>query len=231
MKISSEIEVFKRKLENFKRKLEIFKRSSEIVFFFQDLGPLCFLCTLARKRPQNVEKIARLLVRKMLAPIKVKSALPPPPTQNPPPLQNNEFYGHEFFLQKERFFPGVHKIGAPISGRAQNCGHEFYGHEDFLVLVGEKNAESCHVSGCHGFFRSSRKDGPSDSGVQELRNARPATGNQNPEPRNSLRKKLKNYLPGPDPKLPKKNSKNTKNTVFLVFFEHFLRNLGSRPGG
>ena len=39
LKISSEIEVFKRKLENFKRKLEILKRSSEIDFF-QDSGPL-----------------------------------------------------------------------------------------------------------------------------------------------------------------------------------------------
>ena len=39
--------------------------------------------------------------------------------QNPkyPPPQNEEFYGHGFFLQKKtQFFPGVHKIGAPISG-------------------------------------------------------------------------------------------------------------------
>ena len=54
------------------------------------------------------------LVRKILAPIKIKSALPPPPPQNPKyPPQNAKFYGHGFFLQKE---PGAHKIGAAISG-------------------------------------------------------------------------------------------------------------------
>ena len=42
----------------------------------------------------------------------------PPLPQNPkyPPPLNEEFYGHGFFLQKERIFPGVHKIGAAISG-------------------------------------------------------------------------------------------------------------------
>ena len=55
-------------------------------------------------------------LRKILAPIKIKSALPPPPkTQNTPPL-NEEFYGHGFFLPKERIFPGAHKIGTAISG-------------------------------------------------------------------------------------------------------------------
>ena len=41
---------------------------------------------------------------------------PPPKTQNtpPPPPKKAEFYGHGFFLQKERIFPGVHKIGAPF---------------------------------------------------------------------------------------------------------------------
>ena len=47
-------------------------------------------------------------IRKILAPTKIKSALPPPPkkkTQNTPPP-----------TQKERIFPGAHKIGAAISG-------------------------------------------------------------------------------------------------------------------
>ena len=57
--------------------------------------------------------------RKILAPIKIKSALPPPPPQNPiypPPQKNEEFYGHGFSCRTDAFFPGVHKIGAAISG-------------------------------------------------------------------------------------------------------------------
>ena len=51
--------------------------------------------------------------RKIRAPIKIKSALPPPP-QTPP--KKRGILRTSFFLQKERIFPGVHKIGAPISG-------------------------------------------------------------------------------------------------------------------
>ena len=51
-------------------------------------------------------------VRKILAPIKIKSALPPPP--KPPPKRG--ILWTWVFLQKERIFPGVHKIGAAISG-------------------------------------------------------------------------------------------------------------------
>ena len=44
-------------------------------------------------------------VRKIRAPTKIKSALPPPKTQNtPPPKKIEEFYGHGFFLQKQRIF-------------------------------------------------------------------------------------------------------------------------------
>ena len=39
----------------------------------------------------------------------------PPPPPNPPP-KKGEFYGHGFSCRKNAFFPGVHKIGAPISG-------------------------------------------------------------------------------------------------------------------
>ena len=35
-----------------------------------------------------------------------------------------------FFLQKERIFPGAHKIGAAISG-PRIADKTFYGHEDF----------------------------------------------------------------------------------------------------
>ena len=47
---------------------------------------------------------------------KNKIGTPPPKTQNTPPPQNEEFYGHRFSCRKNAFFPGVHKIGAAISG-------------------------------------------------------------------------------------------------------------------
>ena len=56
--------------------------------------------------------------RKSLAPIKIKSALPPPPpppTQNTPPPLKRGILWTQVFLQNERVFPGVHKIGAAIS--------------------------------------------------------------------------------------------------------------------
>ena len=54
-----------------------------------------------------------MFFRKIRAPIKIKST---PQTQNTPPPQNEEFYGHGFSCRKSAFFPGVHKIDAPISG-------------------------------------------------------------------------------------------------------------------
>ena len=44
---------------------------------------------------------------------KNKIGTPPPP--NPPP-KKEEFYGHGFSCRKNALFPGVHKIGAAISG-------------------------------------------------------------------------------------------------------------------
>ena len=41
---------------------------------------------------------------------------PPPPNPNYPPPKTRNFMDTGFFLQKERIFPGVHKIGAAISG-------------------------------------------------------------------------------------------------------------------
>ena len=55
------------------------------------------------------------LLRKIRAPIKIKSALPPPPPPKKTP-QKRGILRTWFFLQKERIFPGVHKIGAAISG-------------------------------------------------------------------------------------------------------------------
>ena len=69
-----------------------------------------------------------LKLRKIPAPIKIKSALPPPQTQIPPPKTRN-FMDMEVFLQKER-----RNSRRPSNWhrhfRPQNCGHEFYEHED-----------------------------------------------------------------------------------------------------
>ena len=55
--------------------------------------------------------------RKIRAPIKIISALPPPKKPKiPPPLRRGIFWTWVFFLQKERIFPGAHEIDAPISG-------------------------------------------------------------------------------------------------------------------
>ena len=44
-------------------------------------------------------------------------AFPPPPKPKTPPLSlKRGILWTGFFLQKERIFPGVHKIGAAISG-------------------------------------------------------------------------------------------------------------------
>ena len=45
---------------------------------------------------------------------KNKIGTPPPPPKPPP--KKEEFYGHGFSCRKNAFFPGVHKIGAAISG-------------------------------------------------------------------------------------------------------------------
>ena len=56
------------------------------------------------------------LVRKIRVPIKIKSALPPPPKNPKYPPPKRGIWWTWVYLQKERIFPGVHKIGAPISG-------------------------------------------------------------------------------------------------------------------
>ena len=73
----------------------------------------------------------------------------------------------------------------------------------------------------------------------DLRNARLATGVQNPEPRMLLEKK-ENISPRPDPKLKKKNSKNSEKPeahIFSSILGHFsvfevflLRSLESCSG-
>ena len=63
-----------------------------------------------------------------------------------------------------------------------------------------------------------------------LRNARPATGIQNPKPRKVPRKKPDKFLSRARPQTPKKNSKNTEKrnlkmhflSVFRRFFSFFV---------
>ena len=67
------------------------------------------LCTSElRHVEEHFPNNALLLIRKIRAPIKIKFGTPPP--------QKRGILRTWFFLQKERIFPGVHKIGAPISG-------------------------------------------------------------------------------------------------------------------
>ena len=74
-----------------------------------------FQMAKAPKRGTLLRPCKRTIIRKIRAPIKIKSALPPPKPKIPPP-KTRGILRTWFFLQKERIFPRVHKIGAPISG-------------------------------------------------------------------------------------------------------------------
>ena len=71
----------------------------------QSETPLC------RREPQATLP----QIRKILAPIKIKSALPPPPPKNPkyPPLKE-EFYGHGFSCRTDAFFQVSIKLAQPF---------------------------------------------------------------------------------------------------------------------
>ena len=75
--------------------------------------------------------VSLLNIRKIPASIKSKSAPPPPQNQKyPPSLKTRNFMDMEVFLQKERIFPGAHKIGAATSD-PRIADKTFNGHEDF----------------------------------------------------------------------------------------------------
>ena len=89
----------------------------------RDSGALSSACTCCHlpdssNAPVATFQIRAMKFRKIRAPIKIKSALPPPPkTQNtPPPPKTRNFMDMGFSCRKNAFFPGVHKIDAPISG-------------------------------------------------------------------------------------------------------------------
>ena len=76
-----------------------------------DAGILGQKCRRRARKPTILTQI-----RKILAPIKIKSALPPPPPNSPPPpLKRGILWTWRFSCRKNAFFLGVHKIGAPIS--------------------------------------------------------------------------------------------------------------------
>ena len=91
------------------------------------------------------------LVREILAPIKIKSALPPPPP-NPkyPPSPKRGILWTWFFLQNGRIFPGVHKIGAAISG-PRIADKNFMDTRIFRADFWEGDATK-HFSEKKGFF-------------------------------------------------------------------------------
>ena len=47
---------------------------------------------------------------------KIGTSPPPPPSQNTPPPKTRNFMDMGFSCRENTFFPGVHKIGAAISG-------------------------------------------------------------------------------------------------------------------
>ena len=70
---------------------------------------------------------APLNFRKILAPIKIKSALPPNPKYHPPLTRNFTDIG--FSCRKNAFFQAPMKLAQPFP--APESRHEFYGREDF----------------------------------------------------------------------------------------------------
>ena len=80
------------------------------------LSPFTPKLDILRSKPSIVQKNPRAH--------KNKIGTPPPPPKAPPP-KKGEFYGHGFSCRKNAFFPGVHKIGAPISGPRSTADTNF----------------------------------------------------------------------------------------------------------
>ena len=89
----------------------------------------------------RLEIVAIAIFQKNPRAHKNKIGTSPPTPKNlkyPPPPKTRNFMDMGFFLQKERIFPGVHKIGAAISG-PRTADKKFYGHEDFSEFCGLEN--------------------------------------------------------------------------------------------
>ena len=68
-------------------------------------------CALITHDPLTLKTLNSLIIRRIRAPIKIKSALPPPP-KTPP--QKGEFYGHGFSCRKNAFFQVSIKLAHPF---------------------------------------------------------------------------------------------------------------------
>ena len=99
----------------------------------------------------------KTLLRKIPAPIKIKSALPPPcpKTQNPkypPPKTRNSMGMEVYSCRKNTKIPGAQKIGTTISG-PRIAGKEMYGHEAFSELLshhGQNETKKEHFEVIYG---------------------------------------------------------------------------------
>ena len=83
---------------------------------------------------RNFVVFAQAPFRKILAPIKIKSALPPPPPPPKPPLKRGILWTWVFLAERTHFFPGVHKIGAAVSG-PRIADKKFTDTRIFLILA------------------------------------------------------------------------------------------------
>ena len=104
---------------------------------------ICFLiCSSdSRESPQTWDLqfvVPRSAVlRKVLAPMKIKSALPPPKKpKSPPPPKTRNLMGMGFSCRKNAFLPGAHKIDAAISG--PRIAGKFTGTKIFLRFAREE---------------------------------------------------------------------------------------------
>ena len=103
---------------------------------------MAFPSFLGRRRPQKKRDLHEPLLIAMAqvlhflgnipALIKIKLALPPPPSKKPqhPPLKGGILRAWWFSSRKNQKMPGAHKIGAAISG-PKNCRRKFCGHHAF----------------------------------------------------------------------------------------------------
>ena len=76
-------------------------------------------------------------VRKIPAPIRIKLALPPPPSkkpQNPPLLRGGILWTWGFSSRKNQKIPGAHKLARPSIPRI--VGGKNYGNQDFSEFSG-----------------------------------------------------------------------------------------------
>ena len=81
-------------------------------------------------------------------PKKKKTAFPPPPkTQNTPPPKTRNFMEKMVFPAERTFFffPGVHKIGAPISG-PRIADTNFTDTKRFFLIMGRRDAPKVAIS-------------------------------------------------------------------------------------